>query len=168
MIFRDDDISVLTDLPEFMKVDSIFKKYGVQHTIAVIVKDIENNAELVGYIKANSHIKVQLHCWEHIKFTENHDLLKEHFALALAKLKEVFNVTPTILYPPWNESDERVEKIARSFGLIVSTNKITLSQYLRVKGQVAEDTINFHYWHDEDAMLIDPALRIYSEIQKAK
>lgn len=165
MIFRDDDISVLTDMPEFTRVDAIFKKYGVEHTIAVIAKDIEKNAALVDYINANPHIKVQLHCWEHIKFTENTDMLGGHLVLGIDKLKEVFNVTPTILYPPWNESDRQVMVIAHKLGLTVSNKKITLTQYIRVRGQVAEDVINFHYWHDEDAMLLDPALRIYTEMK---
>lgn len=163
MIWRDDDIQVISDVPEFTRVDSFFKKYGVEHTIAVIAKDIENNAELVNYINANPHIKVQLHCWEHIKFTENTDILGEHLVLGIEKLKQVFNVKPTILYPPWNESNREVQVIAHRLGLKVSNQKISLTQYLKVKGSVAEDVINFHFWHDEDAMLLEPALRIYTE-----
>lgn len=168
MIFRDDDIGFLTDVPEFKKVDAIFKKYGAKHTIAVIAKDIEKNTELCEYINANKHIDVQLHCYEHIKLTENTDLLKEHLQKGIKIIQNIFGKTPTILYPPWNETNGEVKTIAASVGLKISHYKISLTQYLRCKGMVKEDTINFHYWHDEDAMLIDPALRIYTEIKNRK
>lgn len=161
IIWRDDDISHLTKTDEFKQVHESFQKYGVTHTIALIVKDIQRNPELISFIKEND-IDVQIHCWEHFDMTKTVDILEEHLINCIGTIKSVFGITPTTVYPPWNSSNNEVEAIVTKLGLIVRPDKISLNQYIRAGGDVAEDVVNFHYWAYEEKMLIEPALRIYT------
>lgn len=145
IIFRDDDISVDTDLKKFKAVHELFNKYNVLHTVALICKDIEQNKPLLKYLKSQKNIDVQVHAWEHFNFQENLARLHTELPQAVEIVTRHFK-KPTILYPPWNKSSIGVEKIAWNNGLKVMADKISLSQYLRgVKGNV----INMHYWSSE-------------------
>jgi peptidoglycan/xylan/chitin deacetylase (PgdA/CDA1 family) len=149
MIFRDDDIGFhagnSSKLKRFKEVHSLFNKYGVIHTIAIVTNDIEKDKALIKYIKSQKNIDVQLHCHEHIDYSKDLQKLHENLPKAVEIATRLFK-KPTTLFPPWNASSIGVERIAWKNGLKVSTNKISLSQYLKgVKG----DVINFHYWADE-------------------
>lgn len=142
--FRDDDISRCTKVERFKEIHNLFIKYNVPHTIALICKEIEKNKELVKYIKQNN-IDVQVHAWEHFDFTTDIERLRKELPKAVLQITKLFK-KPVTLYPPWNKSNDEVEKIAFDNKLQVSTKKISLSQYLKgVKG----DVINFHSWSDE-------------------
>lgn len=160
--FRDDDIGPLTKLEDFKKVHSLFELYGVMHTVALITNRLEENIELVEYINKASYIDVQLHCWDHIQFTSNHEIAASDLQRGIDKIVSLFGVQPTVFYPTWNMVDDKIIKIAADLGLKTSYEKISLSQYIRTKGDVKERVINFHYWAYDDAMLIEPALKIYT------
>ncbi len=145
MVFRNDDLSYLTAVNQFEEVHKLFKKYIVLHTVAVIAKDIQKNQPLIDFINS-SNIDVQVHAWEHYDFTLNHDKLRVDLPKAVKAITKYFNHAPTVLYPPWNKSDEIVEQIAKENGLTVSNKKVSLSQFTRFKGNVTEDVINFHSW----------------------
>lgn len=164
MIFRDDDISCFTNLDDFKRVHELFNKYNVTHTIAVIAKDVTNNMELVNYIFSQPNIDVQLHCWEHVDLTKlsDEDLLLS-ITNGAGKLTAVFGKTPTLLFPPWNKHNDQMDKAAESIGLVVSSRKISLAQYIRFGGDVGEETINFHYWAPQETMLLEQALIIFTQ-----
>lgn len=161
MTFRDDDVSYQTELIWFQQVHNLFKEAIMLHTIALICKDIEKNQELIDFIKKNN-IDVQVHCWEHYDLTTNHVQANIDLNLCVNKIEEVFGERPTVLYPPWNKTDERLEAIAKDIGLTVSTEKVSLDQYIRVEGAVKEEVVNFHYWNYEDIIRLEKALEIYN------
>lgn len=164
MIFRDDDISCFTNLEDFKRVHDLFIKYETVHTIAVIAKDIEKHPELVNYIKIyqeNGLIDVQLHCWDHVDLTKgNESAIMIDLENASFKLREVLGIMPEILFPPWNKHDDRLDRIADSLCLKVSSKKISLSQYIKAGGDVDCETINFHYWSPQEVMFLETALSI--------
>ncbi len=160
-IWRDDDIQVSTDLKQFILVDEIFKKHKVNHTIAVIAKDIEIHQGLVKYIKKNPHIDVQLHCWEHIRYSDM-DLFKKHLKFGRDSLEEIFEKPVNIWYPPWNETTEDMNKVAKSLGLNPYPQHTTLMEYLKDNGNSRFDTVIFHYWFTGDVVLLDRALELYN------
>lgn len=161
MIWRDDDISAKTKLDQLCTVDDCFQREGVPHTIAVIAYRIETNAALVHAIRERGML-VQLHAWIHEDLT-THAAARDALPLAVDRLTEVFGARPTVLYPPWNRSNATVEAMAASLGLTVSTQKISIDQYLRYKGEVDEDVLNFHYWDDDELALLPSALRLYRQ-----
>lgn len=162
MIFRDDDISVHTDLAVLKPVHDIFKKYLVMHTVAIIAKDIDMNTELVMYLK-RENFDVQLHCWEHYNFSE---APLQQLETDLLRCKNMFARCgfdkPVTLYPPWNKTTHAVDVMAwDKQRLKVSNKKCSLSYYVANNGKVDVDVVNFHYWDDECKDL-DEALRIYN------
>lgn len=160
MIFRDDDISVHTDLAVLKPVHDIFKKHLVMHTVAIIAKDIDMNTELIMYLK-RENFDVQLHCWEHYNMIECKDKLPVDLLRCMNMFKRCGIDIPKILYPPWNVADSTVIHHASYFNLEVSTKKCSLSQYVAANGNVDVDVVNFHYW-DEECRDLDEALRIYT------
>ncbi len=163
MIFRDDDISVHTDLAVLKPVHEIFKKYMVMHTVAVIAKDIDMNTELVMYLK-RENFDVQLHCFEHYNLTEMPpDTLDLSLTRAINMFKRCGFDLPTKLYPPWNITNQAVNVLAwDKHRLEVSNKKCSLSQYVKANGNVDVDVVNFHYW-DEECKDLEAALKIYTE-----
>ena len=162
MIFRDDDVSVHTDLARLKPVHDVFKKYMVMHTVAIIAKDIDMNTELVMYLK-KENFDVQLHCFEHHHFPEmEHDKLKLDLQRCLNMFARCGFDRPTTLYPPWNQTTNKINIMAMAdFNLNVSTKKCSLSQYVMAGGNVDVDVVNFHYW-DKECDDLDEALRIYN------
>lgn len=163
MIFRDDDISVHTDLSVLKPVHGLFKKYLVMHTVAIIAKDIDMNTELIMYLK-RENFDIQLHCFEHYNFTEVPiDKLDIDLLRCLNMCKRCgFDPLPKTLYPPWNQTNQAVNVMAwDKHKLDVSTKKCSLSQYVSAKGNVDVDVVNFHYWDDECKDL-EEVLRIYT------
>jgi hypothetical protein len=162
MIWRDDDIGAKTSLEELRAVDDLFQASGlVQHTIAVVAAGLERRPDLVNFIRERRML-VQLHCWEH------HDLSLDTKARAMLPravdlLEQLFQRRPTVLYPPWNQTNEALHEAAAALGLRVSATKVSLAQFLRAGGDVREDTINFHYWHAPDVEQLAPAIRLHLE-----
>lgn len=131
---------------DFVKVDQLFIKYGVKHTVAVIAKDVEKSINLIEYVKAHKHIDVQLHCWEHLHYPQHMDVFSSHIEKGINKLTEVFGKRPTVFYPPYNDVCVEMRPICKQQGLELSYLKMDLIGYL--KGRKVP-VINFHYWADE-------------------
>jgi peptidoglycan/xylan/chitin deacetylase (PgdA/CDA1 family) len=157
LIWRDDDISFETDLKRFKQIQDLFLKYNVLHTIGLICKDIHKNIDLINFINKNN-IDVQIHCWNHYDMTLNYEKVKNDLPRCIETIEKCFGKRPTVLYVPWNHSDEMIEWIAKENELTVSNKKISLSGYLR--GQTGE-VINFHSWSDE-CIDLEAALIKYS------
>lgn len=166
-IFRDDDISLITNINQFVFVHQIFQRFRVTHTIAVILKDIEKNVELMAYLLSHrDEIDIQLHCWEHVDYnrliSQADDLTK-----CVREFTATFGNPPATWYPPWNSCDFRTAEVAKGCGLIPRPDKISLDQYIRKKGAVKEDTINFHYWYEPEVNDLYKALEIYTKMAVA-
>ena len=168
MIFRDDDIHFETDLRRFKHIDSLFIEYGIEHHIAVICHRMGLHTELIDYIHKHPHIIPQIHGWEHIDYTVNHNLIREHLTLCIKQMQYLGFAKPTIFFPPWNRTDDVINFVAGELGLIVLHEKNTLTDFIQGNPLVPGDIINFHYWADMDSQMLEPALRIERENRKAK
>lgn len=167
IIWRDDDIGARTRVDVLAAVDDIFQRHGARHTIAVMAAGIDKRPDLVELILARN-MDVQLHCWRHGDRREHDNLAdsapaRADLAQAADMLELVFGKRPTILYPTWNRVSPELEEAAAALGLRVSAAKISLDQFIRAGGDVAEDVVNFHYWHVPDVAQLDTALRIAAE-----
>lgn len=171
IIWRDDDIGYAHTAHEgkevmnqerifydFTRIDALFKKYRVKHTIAVIAKDLEKAQILCEYIKSNPHIDVQLHCWEHLHYPQHLDVFGSHLEKGINKIGMLFGKKPTVFYPPYNDVCQEMHTICKEYGLKLSHKKMSLDGYLR--GYNA-DTINFHFWASE-CVDLEAALKKYT------
>ena len=159
-IWRDDDISVRTTVAQLAAVDDLFQAVGAPHTVAIIAKDFDRARDLIAFIKER-HIIPQLHCWTHDDLT-NTPVAARSLLQGVKVLEYVFGVRPTVLYPPWNRSSAKLEEYVSAFGLQVSAEKVSLDQYLRCEGDVAEP-VNFHYWSAKEVALLPAALHLWRE-----
>jgi peptidoglycan/xylan/chitin deacetylase (PgdA/CDA1 family) len=171
IVFRDDDISKDTDLKQFRVIHEMFLKHNVTHVIAVIAKDIEKHVELIRYIRTTPNFEVQLHCYDHIDLTKNHDVARYHLRAGKKILERIFNGRVTIWYPAWNKVDDYLIEIANELLLIPKPEKISLSNFISLTNHSnfsnISETINFHYWADECKDL-DLALQRYNKIRNNK
>lgn len=158
MIWRDDDVGRHSRLEGLAAVDDMLREYGTRHTVAVIANEVRTKPPLIRLIRER-RMDVQLHCWDHDDLTQS-TLAREQLPAAVQVIEDLFGMRPTVLYPPWNRSSPEVEAAAAALGLSVSWQKISLAQYIRAGGDVAERVINLHYWAPEDVVLLERALRI--------
>lgn len=175
VIFRDDDIGfahtahsgeIVMDsekiFNDFTRIDELFIKYGVKHTIAVITEDLHKAVKLVNYIKSKSHINIQLHCNTHEDFTTlTEKEIEQQMIRGIIKIREVFRKDVDTFYPPYNRVNESIHKAANKLMLNVSYAKTDLEGYLRGSTQ---KVINFHYWADE-CQHLEAALKKFKRIK---
>ncbi len=159
MIWRDDDILWgAHGLEELLRVDDLFQRAGVTHTVAVIASTL--TPALASAIRERRMV-AQVHCWKHDDLSVDAAAVAE-LPQAVEKIENMVGMRPTTLYPPWNRTSPSLEAAAVALSLTVSAVKVSLDQYIRFRGQVGEDTINFHYWHEPDRALLPRALRVAS------
>ncbi len=163
MIWRDDDI-LWEDygLDVLLKADDLFQQYGRLHTVAILADRL--TPEVAAAIR-DRKMSAQVHAWHHDDLsTDAHAIGQLRQARDL--IADLIGVMPTVLYPPWNKTGPAMEQEAAKLGLRVSARKTSLSHYLKVKGQTTHDTINFHYWAPEMALL-EPALQLEARCASA-
>ena len=163
IIWRNDDIGEKTVLSELEEVHNALLKAGKVHTIALITKGMAKNKEVVQFIKDHvSEFSIQVHCHSHekplTKLTEKQ--LEDDLEKAVNYVVKNFGVKPNTVYPPWNLTSALLVEVAGRLGLTVSSEKVSLSQYIRVAGDIGEDVINFHSWNKEERGLLVKALAI--------
>ena len=159
IIWRDDDIWRETKLSVLEAVDDIFQRYGVTHTIAVQAAGLEARPDLVALIKQR-RMDVQLHCWDHHDLTADGNA-RSDLSKAVIQIEVLFGQRPTLLFPPWNKTNDLVRAAAAKLGLTVRADKISLEAYIRAAGHVREDVVNFHHWEPNDVALLDEAFRLH-------
>jgi len=156
--WRDDDVSATTKIAELSACDDIFQQYQQPHTIGLIAAGIMERPDLVDFINSRRMI-VELHGWEHTDLTEDPKGLT-HLELGVAVIESLFGRRPTTLFPPWNRTSADLEAFAGTLGLVVSSNKVSLEQYIRSEGEPLEPVVNFHYWSAEERALLPHAFAI--------
>lgn len=160
MIWRDDDVLQTENgsLADLLRIDDLFQKYAVTHTVAVLAYTLTD--DLARAILERG-MEAQLHGWAH----DDHAI----DAAACNRLGEAadavgarIGIRPTIFYPPFNHSSALTEAAARAHRLVVSTARTSLKDYLADTYDPAVGVINFHFWHPE-RVLLEPALRKYTD-----
>lgn len=163
-IFRDDDLGEYvnpkkTDL--FIKVHEIFNKNSRVHHIGLITRNLNRQTQLKQYILQQKNISIQLHCVEHLDFTQMSDVeIHNQFAVGIKTIQDNFNITPTMWFPPWQKTNEEINRIANeSYNLRAYTTGMNLADYafksdrfnkisrISTDGKVF---VNFHYWDTPD------------------
>lgn len=157
IIWRDDDILMPRhSLDRLLAADDIFQRHGVLHTVAIIAETL---TPAVAAAIRERGMSAQLHCWSHDDLSIS-DAALAQLPQAVARIEDMVGIRPTVLYPPWNRCSAKLLDAAKALGLTVSWRKISLEQYIRCEGDVREDTVNFHYWHQPDVDQLDLALSI--------
>ena len=167
IIWRDDDIiwggdaaSPAGPLARLAKVDDLFQKYGLTHTVAVLASTL--TPDVVRLLKER-RMDVQLHAWKHDDLSV-YAHARGELCQALDRIEELFGKRPTTLYPPWNRVSRPLLRTARTLGLKVSHEKVSLHSYIDYAHVHSDLVINFHYWADEIADL-EPAMQLHARLR---
>lgn len=160
MIWRDDDILYPhARLSDLLAVDDVLREFGCVHTVAVIAETLTPE---LGRIIQDRGMVAQLHCWAHDDLSVNAKAIAQ-LPMAVEKIADLCGQTPTVLYPPWNRTNARLEAVAMALGLEVSAEKLSLEQIIRLRAMVAHDaTVNFHFWHEPDREALPQALQAFT------
>jgi peptidoglycan/xylan/chitin deacetylase (PgdA/CDA1 family) len=166
IIWRDDDIlwggdsqSSAGPLSRLAQVDDLFQKYGLTHTVAVLASTL--TPDVVALVKER-RMDVQLHAWKHDDLSVDAKARGE-LPMAVKRIEDLFGITPTTLYPPWNRVSRPLRNAARALGLTVSHEKVSLGSYLEYAHVHSDLVINFHYWADEVESL-EPAMQLHARL----
>lgn len=126
--FRCDDVGADTKLERFKECHELFNKYNQINHIAVICKGLEQNTELIQYIKSQKNIVIQFHCYEHVDASIlDAETVAKHLDLGIKILQDTFGITPTIWWPAWNKVSHIMIAESEKRGMIVSSDKVSLS-----------------------------------------
>lgn len=143
-LYRDDDISVTSDINLLKKVHEYFIKYNKIHTVAVLMKDIWDNKEIWYWLMTAKNLSIGLHGWKHKNYSE---LSAPKIACDIHKSLQYWRLHVTrgnynaelnhVFYPPWNAVGQELISACKDAGFAVDS---------RVGGEV----FNFHYWACQD------------------
>lgn len=159
-IFRDDDLGEYTNPKKinlFIKVHEIFNKNSCVHHVGLITRNLTQQKELKQYILQQKNISIQLHCVEHLDFTQMSNVeIRNQFAVGIKTIQDNFNITPTMWFPPWQKTNEEINRIANeSYNLRVCAMGMNLADYVfesdrfhRISRMSTDGKVfvNFHYW----------------------
>jgi len=147
MMFRDDDISKFTDYYAFNKVNELFTKYRVLHTVAVEMEGIWENKIIFYMLCTDPFIDVELHGWTHrdygkLSFKECDEDITRALDYWYSNKKRGQSGVPeaslnikniTRFLPPWNSVGEGLKEACKKHNLIIDTRGLP-------------EVYQFHWW----------------------
>jgi len=146
ILHRDDDPNVYTDAYLFKKVHGQFLDKKIEHTAAVIMKDLWENHALFWYLATAPLLNIGLHGWEHKDYSvlsyeecnedikKSLDYWKENSMRMTGQCKEI-----KIFFAPWNKAGTNIRRACQE-------NKLKFCNVR--KGQWENYYIkSFHWWY---------------------
>ena len=150
-IIREDDFDPRNFKSSVEESHKMFLDRNLIHTIAVQAArygHIGHSQDLIDYINSTPNWDVQLHGWEHEKYSEwkYDDIVKELFA-AIGYVQKKFNTTPTIFYPPWNCDSDILRKACEYIGLEHNNNCAYIMSYTNTPEKYQDkNVVYYHAW----------------------
>lgn len=150
MIYRDDDISYLTNKDEFAAFHDIFVRHLIPHTLAMECDQMDRNHAVNNYIKSGRIFDIQVHGWTHRDYGRcSEDETYNDLMRCIEFITWKFGRRPKFFYPPWNIDSQPARRAAARAGLLFRNNRVEARDYLA--GGI-ESTVNLHYWQDLDIL----------------
>lgn len=167
--FRDDDISVTTNIQKLEAAHEIIVGANRVHTVVVQMREIAANEEVWCWLHEAENLNVQLHGWDHAALDGEpwyHNRTGQlHRGLSLGEItfelqqcceywenisrRGGYKWKPLeVLYPPWNRTSDLTNQAAKACGLRVD------AQYGPSSG-----TFLFHYWSAREVERLRKAVR---------
>lgn len=152
IIWRDDDISVHTDICQFKDLHKKFMEAGQTHTVAVIMKDLWDNHSIFFYLATMPYLEIGLHGWEHkdysiLEYDEIYADLKKSMQYWQENSDRMIGHHKEIktFFAPWNREGDNIKKVCSDLGLNFCNVKGGLWNGYKVK--------SFHYWSADNFKL---------------
>lgn len=140
-LFRDDDISVTTDIGLLIKAHELVTDYGGRHAVALLMKDLWDNKEVWLWLMTTPNLVVGLHGWTHRDYSvlQSTEIIAD-IELSLTYWREHIGAYPEApqidtFFPPWNRSSPALERACYATGLKLDT-----------RWKKDSDVYGFHSW----------------------
>ena len=150
-IIREDDFDPRYPASVVQKTHEMFLQKNLIHTLAVQVKrhsGVGHTQELINYINSTSNWDIQLHGWDHERYSdwEFNDIVRDLYA-AIGYCQHKFNHTPTVLYPPWNCESDVLKRACDYVGLLFNNNCAYIMSYTNSPEKYQDkNVVYFHNW----------------------
>jgi len=175
LIIRSDDWDFRMPPEFYIDVHEKFIKAGLIETACLQFtqhdKLVNFKPELINYMNTAPNWDFQLHCWCHDKYSEYVDFnyIVRNLAAAIFFCQKLFNHTPTIWYPPWNETTPDMEKAAEIVGLKIDNESNDIQKFIReVKaGTFKGHSVYFHSWKWQEMESFEEMIKLIKEIESA-
>ena len=145
MIYRDDDVSIHTDICLFKELHNKFIEKKQVHTVAVIMKNLWENQAIFYYLATAPYLEIGLHGWTHADYSKksyyecHRDLKKslnywkENSIRMIGSAKEI-----KTFFAPWNKESPEIRKSCRDLGL----------EFCNIKNGEwnGQEIKSFHWW----------------------
>ena len=141
-LFRNDDISVTSNICILQKVNNLFKKYNQIHTCAVLMENLWDNKEVWYFLIHEPNVEIGLHGWGHrdygkLPYKEIVEDIRKSLDYWNVRAKKSFGIDKfkkiDTLFPPWNSVSPDLERACKDCGL-------------KLDARVGGTVYNFHYW----------------------
>ncbi|MCC7422023.1 MAG: hypothetical protein IT428_17225 [Planctomycetaceae bacterium] len=139
-VFRNDDVSVTTDIGLLLRTHEAIEKAGRIHTVAVEMCDLWKNKEIWFFLQTARNLEVCLHGWEHSEYWRmTKDQCLEDIRKSLDYWKSMTERggyrSPPIkkFLPPWNKIGPGLLEACQIAGL-------------ELDARVGPPVYNFHSW----------------------
>lgn len=148
-IFRDDDPNYLTCPHLFKELHQQFIDRNIEHTAAVLMKDLWQNHALFWYLATAPLLNIGLHGWEHKDYSKlsydecfedirkSLEYWKENSTRMTGRCKEI-----NTFFAPWNREGEMIRKACADNGLKFCNVKEGEWEGKNIK--------SFHWWNCMD------------------
>ena len=167
IILRCDDFDPRINVETLKPLHEEFIKRGIPMTVSVnsaMSSRIGFDKEVIDYVN-NTDPKtwdIQLHCWSHDRYWAMTyiDLYAYIYANLMKTKQDFIHANPTILYPPWNESNDIMENVCRVLGLKIVNFRRTLREFVtwNFQNKEMEEGYVWHWWTKDDRDIIPQAL----------
>jgi len=165
IIIRADDFDPRIKLEDIKPLHKEFVKRGIPMTIAVnsmMGHSYKFDKKVLDYVNSTDpHTwDIQLHGLEHDRLwamTETQFFTSIYANLMLTKRDFIYS-NPTILYPPWNEKTDIMDKVCKDLGITIKTTQKTIREFIK-NWAIDNETIFFwHWWTPDDCRIIPEVL----------
>ena len=170
---RMDDADPRLRVKDLKPLHEEFMKRKIPMTIAVnnfMGHSYKFDKNLLDYVNTTDPTTwdIQLHGLEHDRLwamTETQFYASQYANLILTK-RDFIHSNPTILYPPWNEKTDMMERVCKDLGLEIKTTQKTIREFVKNWALGNETLFYWHWWTPDDCRDIPIALDKILEINK--
>ena len=173
IIVRHDDFDFRLQAEEYINIHQKFVERELIET-AVVQLTHEGNEkvyqpELITYMNKSPYWNIQFHGWKHWDYGKMpREEIEEDLGKSMDKLVELFEVYPTVWFPPWNSIGQDMLELANSYGLAIDNESYDIAKFIReVKaGTYQGHSFYFHGWKADEVAQLDEALDLVVKLKE--
>jgi peptidoglycan/xylan/chitin deacetylase (PgdA/CDA1 family) len=170
IIYREDDVSKLTDVSVLKYVHEQFLNNHLTHTVSFLCDGLEQNIPLIDYINKTHNWNLAIHGWNHHNYCMmSKTQIEDELDKCILQIDNLFGVVPEKWYLPFNGWTDKdgfdkvpfVADLAFYHGIDVDIDCYHISDAVPAleKGEkLRTDTVYFHSWDREELKLLPQLL----------